>query len=134
MDFIYSGVLADLQYFFPILATIRSFVQSTISTGTPKRSRCCYINHIRISGINFYHSDMLRILQPHMLPAFATINGFVYSIAISHASLIVVFACSNPNHIVIVWIHRHKTDGVRAFVIKNRLKRNPTILRFPYST
>ena len=74
-------IVADLQYLVPGLAAIRGFVNAAIRVRSPEVAERGHIDNIRISRMNHHAADVAGFGEAHVLPGFATIGGFVDTIA-----------------------------------------------------
>ena len=133
MNFIKSSIFTYIQNSIPSCSAVFGKVKTSVSTFFPQRAISCNKYSIRISWIYFYHSNMLGVFESYIFKRVPSVRRFVYSISISNRTLVIVFACSYPNYIVIVWVNCNTTDGVGPLIIKNGLKRCSCINCFPYT-
>jgi len=83
----HARVLTDRQHGLPVFSAVRRLIESAISTRTPQRPLCRHINNLRIPRVYYYSSNVLRLLQPQILPTLSPVHRLVNSVAISHAAL-----------------------------------------------
>lgn len=78
-------------------------------------------------------ANVLRVFQPDSLKTLATVQRLVHTVAISNASLTVVLARSNPNHVVVPCIHHDAADRVGTISVKDGSPRIAGIGGLPHA-
>src|SRR5262249_47187645 len=126
-----AGVFANGEHSVPGLAGVAGFVKAAFATGSPKRALRSGVNDIAVARIDKDAADVFRFLQAHVFPGLAAIVRAIDSIAIGDAALRVAFARADPHHVGLLRVNDHRANGIRAFVLENRLKGGAVVVRAP---
>jgi len=126
-----AGVLADIENLFPCFSAVSRFVQSAFTARTPYRSFRCDIYHIAVAGVNGYSAYLTRFLQTHVLPACACVIRAVYAVTPSQCTLMVVFAGTGPDHVVVARVNDDAANGICTVFVKNRFPGGAVVLALP---
>ena len=72
----HTGLVIDIEYFFPRLTAIGGFVHPSFCIGSPDRTHGSHKNHIRVVGMDDDAVDGFSFFQPHVHPGFTAIETF----------------------------------------------------------
>ena len=122
--------LVDVENFLPCFAAIRCLVHAAFIVIIPQMPEHANVNRVRVAWIDADAADALTVFQPHVLPGFATIRGFVYSIPDRDAVAHSVFSRTDPYRVRVRLINSQRSDRLCVFV-KNRFERGAATGRFP---
>src|SRR5690348_11425581 len=126
-------MFTDVQDFIPRLATIGRFVETAITAARPKRPFGSDVNRVRVLRMDCNPTNVLRMLQAKILPAFPAILRLIDAVAVTDTALRIAFARSNPDHQRISWIEFHIADGIGPLMLKDRTPRCTVVLSLPHS-
>src|SRR5262249_37192769 len=104
----------------PGLTAIGCFEEPAIAARSPQRTLSGDVNVIRVAWIECDAANALGCFQADVLPGSAAVIRAINAVAIRHAALAVVFACSHPNRERVFRIDPDRADRIRAFVVEDR--------------
>jgi len=133
-DFVDTRVLAAAKDLLPALTAIDGLVEATLATARPQRALRSHVDDLRISWIDQDGTDVLGVLQAHVLPGLTAIETSVDAIAVADVSAADVLAGTDPDGIRIVRIERQTTDGVRLLAVENGFPGRARVLGLPDSS
>ena len=128
------GVFGDIENSLPTVPSIGGPVQAPISPGRPEWSLCGDEHGFRVAGIDPDLADVPRVLEPHIFPGLAAVDGFVNAIAVGHAALRIVLTCPDPHDVGIIRIELDDTDRIRSLAIENRCPGDAIVVGLPEIT
>src|SRR5579864_4325190 len=91
-------------------------------------------DYVRIVGVDDDRADMLRVLQPEVLPRESTVGGFVHAITVGDVAANASLARADIDHIVIRARDIERADGTDRILVKEGLPVIAAIGRLPHST
>ena len=115
----------------PCLAAVGRFVQTAIGRIAPQRAGNRDENRVAIPWINGYPCDAFRFLRATTRPRFATVSGFVDSIANRHAVARPRFTGADPNVFRILRVERNGPDRLHRLFVKYRAIPRSAVVGFP---
>ena len=107
-----TGVVGDLEHLLPCLAAVARLVEPAISAWCPKRALSRYVYDVAVLRAHDDASNVLRVLEPHVLPRPSAVVRLVDAISIGHGPLRIAFAGTRPHHVRVVRIESYPADGV----------------------
>ena len=128
-----AGVLADGENVLPRFSAVGGLENPAIAARRPQRTLRRHVDHVRIPRVDHDSGDVLRILQPQIPPASAAVIGPIDSVAPVDAALAVVLARPDPHGGRIFRIECHRSDGIRALIIKHGRPGNAIVNGFPHT-
>ena len=129
-----TGALARREHRVPALAAVGGLVQSAVAAIGPERTLRRDVYHIAVARIDHDSRDVLRLLNPHLLPGATGVVGSIDAVAIRDAALRIVFAGADPDRRGVLRVQHHCTDGERTLSVKDRCPGGATVLGFPDAT
>src|SRR4051794_37312604 len=90
-----------------------------------------YENYILVSRIDNECSDLMRVLQPYVLPGFPAVDGFENTGAVGRIAADRSLACADIYHVVIGRRHREGADRRNRCFIEKRHPICPAVSRLP---
>ena len=120
-----------VQYFIPSFAAVGGFIHATFGMVAVGRTLHAHIHNVSIFGINQHAVNVAGIFQTHQLPSFARVQTFINAIAKILRIAGVAFARSRPNHVGVLLINGHRTNGSNGLLVEKRGKRGASVYRFP---
>ncbi len=118
----------------PGLSTVLGLEQTAIPGIAPGVAGCGRINDIGVSRMSDDPADRLRGFKAHPGECFASVIGFIDTVAPGNAVSAAFLTCSHPDDIRILLEERHIADRRGAVFVKNRLPGRPGVHRFPDSS
>ena len=128
-----TGVLINFENKCPVGTAIGRFVQTTVTACSPQGTFCCNVNHIAVARINYDFANMLGFFQTHIGPVFSGIGAFINTVTPADMTAADIFPGSHPDHVGVIGINRHVTNGVRSLVIKHPCPGDTGIGGFPHT-
>src|SRR5262249_53755864 len=96
-DVVDPRVLADVQNAIPALSAGGGLVQPAVAAGPPQRPLGGDVDGVAVARVDDDLADVLRLLQPDLLPAGAAVDRLVQPVAVADAALAVVLAGADPD-------------------------------------
>ncbi len=113
-------VLGDLEDLRPGLAAVRGLVEPAVPARRPEGSLACRVDDLGVARVDEDLGDVLRRLEPHVLPGSTAVLRTVDAVAVAHAALAVVFPRAHPDHAGVLGVEGQAPDGVGAFLFEDR--------------
>src|SRR4029079_18691883 len=110
---------------------IDRLVQTTVGRITPQCAGHRDEYRVAVSLINCNPSDAFRFLQASGRPCFATVGGFVNSIANRHAVARPRFTSADPNVFGILRVECERPDRLHSLFVKYRPIPRSAVVGFP---
>ena len=126
-----AGVVADEQHARPGRAAVSGLVQAAVAAGGPKRSLRRHVDGGGIARVDDDLPDVLRLLEPDALPAFAGVGRLVQPVAEVRAALARILTRAEPHHVGILRIDDDAAKRERAALVEDRREGNPAVLGLP---
>src|SRR6516162_4439379 len=92
------------------------------------------VNDVAVFRIYQDAGDVLGILQAHIGPVVATIDGLVNTISDRDAVTYPRLARAHPNNFWVGGINRDRANRLHVGLVENGLERRAAIHRLPYAT
>src|SRR5205814_7218922 len=103
----------------------------TVGRIAPQRARNRDENRVAIPWINGYPRDAFGLFQAGTRPCFATVGGFVDTVANGHAVARPRFTSAYPNIFRILRVERDRADRLHSLFVKYRPIPRSAVVGFP---
>ncbi len=120
VDLVDAGVLVDVQHPPPGRAAVGGLVQPAIPARAPQRPLRRHEHDIRVPRVDRDHADVLRLLEPELVPVLAAVAGAVHPVAEGHRTLRVVLTRPDPHDLRVARLHRQAADRIGPLPIEHR--------------
>ena len=103
------GLVVNEQDLFPSLAAVGRLKHTAIFIRAIESSGGSDINNFWILWGNKDATDLVSLLEPHVLPSGSAIGRFIDSISVRNRVARIRFACSRPYDLCVRWIDCNRT-------------------------
>ena len=114
-----AGVFGDRQDGAPRLPAVRRLVEAPVAAGRPQGPLGGHVHDVRVLRVDEDLADVLRGLEPHVLPALAPVLALVHAVAVADAPLRVVLAGAHPHDVGVLRVERDAADGIGALAVEH---------------
>ena len=126
-----TGPLVDEQDSLEARARIDGAVDAALGVLAPGRAERGDPGPLDVAGVEEHAVDLLRFLEPEVLPRRAAVVGAVEAAADRRAVARVALAGPDPDDLGRRRMHRHGADRRDLLVVEDRLPRQPLVLALP---
>ena len=123
--------IRNVEHLIPTFATINRFEQTSLFIEAVVVTNRCYVNNVRVFWMNEYTTNVVGIIQPHVLPTCPSVGGLKDSCSSERTSGHQHFPCANPNHVWVGRCNSYRTNRECRLLFENRLPSSPIVLRLP---
>ncbi len=128
-----SGPLARRQDVGPRNATVSRFEKSTFTTGGPEGTLGGDKKDFGVLRVDDDLGEVLRISEPHQLPAAAAVGTPVDSVAEADMAAADILTGAEPNDLRVGRVDGDATGGVDVLAVEDRLPGRPGVDGLPHS-
>lgn len=127
-------VIGDVEDFIPCSTTVGGFIEPAIAAAGPERSLARDEDGVAVAGIDEDFGDVFGLVEADFGEALSAIERLVETIAVSDASLAIVFPGADPQDITILGIESEAADGVGAVLVEDGIPRGTGVGGLPDTT
>src|SRR5262249_8453212 len=112
----------------PGLAAVLGLEQPAIAAGAVEPSERADVDDVRVLGVDDDRTDLVRRLEPHVLPGLAAVRALVDAVAVGDGIARVVFAGPDPDDVLVGRGDGDCADGHGGLAVELVLKGDAVVV------
>jgi hypothetical protein len=120
--------------FLPGLAAVGGLEHAAFGIRRPDVAERGHVRHVRVARIEHDARDLLRLLEPDVLPRLAGVGGLPHSVAVRHVAANRILAAADPDYIGILLVDGNGADAAAEVGVAHRYGGLAAVGGFPDTT